>query len=383
MSLVSARMLSGDALHWCRMFFRNLILMSIALSAGAQTMMNGRPSVVLGGKAAEVVVDLGGGSIVEFQFKDQRLNPLTWTSGEPGPARPMGHFLCLDRWGAPSEAESKNGMPFHGEASHVAWKMTHEPQRAGGVIRAEMAASLPLAGLEITRRVELSEDAALLRVSESVTNTNKLGRVYNMVQHASIAPPFLDETTVVDANARKGFMQSSPLPNPEEPAVWWPEALKDGQPVNLRRLTNDDEPEVVSFAIDDEYGWVTASNAAKGLLIGYIWKASDYPWLDIWRFTQDGKPAARGLEFGTTGLHQPEGVLVAKGKIFGRPIYAHIDTGETVSRSYAAFLFKIPPDYHGVGAITYGSSRLVLHERGAGPDRDLAMAVGRLFSGRE
>jgi hypothetical protein len=188
---------------------------------------------------------------------------------------------------------------------------------------------------------------------------------------------------VVDANARKGFMQSSPLPDPEEPAVWWPQALKDGQPVNLRRLIGDDDPGVVSFTIDDEYGWVTASNAAKGLLIGYIWKTSDYPWLDIWRHAQDGKPVARGLEFGTTGLHQPEEILVAKGKIFGRMIYAHIDAGETVTRSYAAFLFKIPADYRGVGGITYGSGRLVLHERGAGPERDLGMAAGQLFSGSQ
>jgi len=369
-------------LHWCRMFFRNLIWMSMALSAGAQTMMNGRASLVLGGKAAGVVVDLGGGSIVEFQFQDQRLNPLTWTSGESAPAHPMGHFLCLDRWGAPSEAESRNGMPFHGEASHVTWKIVRDAQRAGRAIRAELAATLPLAGFDVVRRVELSEDAALLQVSESITNTNKLGRVYNMVQHPSIASPFLDESTVVDANGRKGFMQSSPLPNPEEPAVWWPQALKDGQPVSLRRLTDDDEPGVVSFAIDEEYGWVTASNAAKGLLIGYIWKSSDYPWLDIWRYAQDGKPAARGLEFGTTGLHQPEGILVAKGKIFGRPIYAHIDAGETVTRSYAAFLFKIPADFRGVGAITHGSGRLVLHERGAAPERDLAMAVGQILADR-
>lgn len=174
------------------MFLRNLILMLGGLSAGAQTMVNGRASLVLEGKAAEVVVDLSGGSIVEFQFKDQRLNPLTWTSGEPAPAHPMGHFLCLDRWGAPSEAESRNGMPFHGEASHVAWRLVHHPERAGGAIQAEMAATLPLAGFAVTRRIELSEDAALLRVSESVTNTNKLGRVYNMVQHPSIAPPFLD-----------------------------------------------------------------------------------------------------------------------------------------------------------------------------------------------
>jgi hypothetical protein len=363
-------------------FVRNMLVVLLAVSAGAQTVINGRPSVVLDGQIAQVAVDLGGGSIVQFQFKDQRLNPLTWISGEPGQAYPMGHFLCLDRWGAPSDAESKNGMPFHGEASHVVWKLVHDANRATGAIHAEMAATLPMAGFEIGRRLQLSEDAALLRVTESVTNHNKLGRVYNMVQHPSIAPPFLDETTVVDANARKGFMQSSPLPNPEEPAVFWPQALKDGQPVNLRRLVDDHEPEVVSFTIDDEYGWVTASNAHRGLLIGYIWKTSDYPWLDVWRNAQNGKPAARGLEFGTTGLHQPVGMLVSKGKIFGRPIYAYLDAGETATRSYAAFLFRIPGDYRGVERITYEGGRLILHERGTGPERDLTMAAVDLFPDR-
>src|SRR5579872_7260851 len=254
-----------------------LLAAAIAVSACAQSTFNGRPAVLLDGQAAQAVVDLGGGSIVEFQFKDRHLNPLSWNSEEPAAARPMGHFLCLDRWGAPSDAESRNGMPFHGEASHVNWRIVREPRLDGSSIRAEMAATLPLAGFEVTRRIQLAGSAALLRVSESVTNTRKLGRVYNMVQHPSIAPPFLDETTLVDANARRGFMQSSPLPNPEEPPVWWPQALHDGQPENLRRLTNDDKPEVVSFTIDGEYGWVTAANAAAGLLIGYIWRTSDYP----------------------------------------------------------------------------------------------------------
>jgi hypothetical protein len=283
----------------------------------------------------------------------------------------MGHFLCLDRWGAPSEAESRNGMPFHGEASHVLWGTVHPPERTGGVIRAEMSASLPLAGITIQRRIELRDNAALLHVSESVTNNNKLGRIYNMVQHPSIAPPFLDKTTLVDANGRRGFMQSSPLPDPEEPAVWWPQALNDGQPVNLRQLAEDDKPEVVTFVIDDEYGWVAASSAAKGLLIGYIWKTSDYPWLNVWRQAQDGKPTARGLEFGTTGLHQTEAILVSKSKIFGRTIYAHLDAGETATRSYTAFLFRIPGDYRGVERITYGSGKLVLRERGGVGVRDL------------
>ncbi|MBZ5593303.1 MAG: hypothetical protein LAP39_13760 [Acidobacteriia bacterium] len=350
-----------------------LLLAVTVVSCAAQT-------VVLDGTTAQAAVDLAGGSLIRFQFKEQRLNPLTWTSGEPAPAYPAGHFLCLDRWGPPSEAESRNGMPFHGEASHVVWKLLRGPAHTQGEILAELAAALPIAGFEVTRRMRLSDNAALLRVSESVTNTGKLGRVYNMVQHPSIAPPFLDETTVVDANAGKGFMQSSPLPNPEERAVWWPQALKDGQPVDLRRLTNDAAPEVVSFTIDGEYAWVTASTAAKGLLIGYIWKTSDYPWLDIWRNVANGTPAARGLEFGTTGLHQPVAILVSKGKIFGRAIYAYIDAGQTVTRAYAAFLFKIPEDYRGVERITYDSGHLILHERGSGPDRDLRMEAGGLFN---
>ena len=91
-------------------FFRNLVVALSAICANAQTAS--RPTVVLDGQTAQVMVDLGGGSIVQFQFKDQRLNPLSWTSGEPAPAHPMGHFLCLYRGGAPSQAESQNGMPF-------------------------------------------------------------------------------------------------------------------------------------------------------------------------------------------------------------------------------------------------------------------------------
>jgi hypothetical protein len=348
------------------------LLTAVAISCSAQTL-------VLDGGVAQAAVELGGGSVVRFQFKG-RLNPLTWTSGEPGPARPAGHFLCLDRWGPPSDAESNNGMPFHGEASHVVWKVLHGPSGTGGEIQAEMAATLPIAGFEVKRQMRLSDHAALLRVSESVTNKGKLGRIYNMVQHPTIAPPFLDDATLVDANGGQGFMQSSPLPNPEEPSVQWPQALKDGRPVDLRRLTNDAEPDVVSFTVDGEYGWVTAGNAAQSLLIGYIWKTSDYPWLNIWRNVVDGKPAARGLEFGTTGLHQPVGILVSKGKIFNRAIYVYLDAGETVTRSYAAFLFKIPLDYRGVERITYDSGRLMLHEHGSGSERDLTLVADVLFT---
>jgi hypothetical protein len=349
------------------------------LPGAAETIVNGRRSVVLDGQAAQLTVDLAGGSIVDFHLQKGGLNPLRWEEkgGQTSP-RPMGHFLCLDRWGAPSDSEKANGMPFHGEASRVEWKVLNDAATHGDVVNATMSAALPMAGISITRQIRLAAGSSFFVVTEEVKNNNKLGRVYNMVQHATIGPPFLDETTVVDSNARKGFMQSSPLPNPEEPVVYWPQALKDGAPVNLRFLTNDPMPNVVSYTIDEDYGWVTAVNAEKGLLIGYLWKTSDYPWFNAWRHVESGKPLARGLEFGTTGLHQPYPILIAKGSIFGRPIYKYLDAGETASRSYASFLMEVPKGFRGVSRVEYSGGQVTVHERDGGP-RVVRLTVGELF----
>jgi hypothetical protein len=269
----------------------------------------------------------------------------------------MSHFLCLDRWGQPSAAELTNGMPFHGEVTRVEWKSEDAAKS-----QARMSARLPLAGLRVERHIRMVEGAAAFAVEETVTNENKLGRVYNMVQHATIGPPFLDEQTLVDSNARQGFMQSSPLPNPEQPEIVWPMALLDAQPVDLRRLKDEPLPNVCSFVIDDDLGWVTAVSPTHGLVVGYVWRTSDYPWLNIWRHVADAKPLARGLEFGTTGLHQPFPVLVKKGRIFGRPLLDYLDADEGRTRRYVGFQAEAPRDFTGVGAVET-EGRLALIER--------------------
>ncbi|MBS1830320.1 MAG: hypothetical protein JST93_33770 [Acidobacteria bacterium] len=349
---------------------RTLSLLMLSAAAFAQT----RPVVTLEGSVAKVEIDRLGGSIVKFEFKDQALNPLKWANENAGmEKRAMAHFLCLDRWGQVSDSEGKSGMPYHGEATRVEWSAT--PAGSGAT---RMTTHLPIANMDVTRAAKVHPSQALLLVTESVTNRNKLGRPYNMVQHPTVGPPFLDETVVVDANARAGFMQGSPMPDPEHPTVYWPQALKDGQPVNLRTLINDPMPNVVSYVVDDELGWVTAVNAAKGLLIGYIWRTKEYPWLNIWRHVDDsGRPMARGLEFGTTGLHQPFSVLVKKGKMFGRPVFDWLEPEQTHTRSYAVFLFKVPAGYRGVESLTYRNGNLTLKERDG--NRTLSMDAGSLW----
>lgn len=325
-------------------------------------------SLLLEGRAASLRIALQGGVLTDFHLAGDAVNPL----------RGMGHFLCLDRWGPPSEAEGRNGMPFHGEASKVEWRVTRQPEHRNGGIEAEMTAILPLAGLEVKRQIRMSETAALVVVREEVTNRNRLGRIFNMVQHPTIGPPFLDVRTQVDAGAGRGFMQSSPLPDPERPMVVWPTALNKGKRVDMRRLADDPDPNVVSYEVRGEYGWTTACAPEQGRLIGYVWKASDYPWFNAWRHVEQGRPALRGLEFGTTGLHQPFPVLVAKGRIFDLPLYTYLDAGQSVTRAYATFLLCTPPGFEGVRSVTYEDGQITVTEQGRN-HRRLSLPAPDLF----
>lgn len=322
--------------------------------------------LLLENPAARLTVDLLGGSFVEFQFHDQNLNPLVWNNGgDRNQPRQMSHFLCLDRWGWPSEAEAASGMPYHGEAGLVEWRVVDRTRSALGGECAHLEAHLPLANLAVRRRIRLDRREAVFTVTESVTNLNRLGSVLNMVQHPSIGPPFLDENTVIDANAAEGFALANTKPHPERWTTWWPQALdSEGQCVNMRYLRGNQDPNVVAYVIDEELGWTAASNPPRRLLIGYLWRTSEYPWFIAWRRADHGKPFARGLEFGTTGLDWPPGELLRKGQIFGRPLFVHLDAGETLTKSFSAFLARIPEDYAGVGAVRQTGNGFTVHERG-------------------
>lgn len=366
-----------------------VILLVILLSICATASGAGpRPVLELRAETSLLVVDLGGGSIADFQLSSEGLNPLGWDSWyfSPDPAsdppmepRSMGHFLCLDRWGSASDAEKANGISNHGEASAVWWEVSQNPLSNGGVIEAVLTARLPLAGMHVERTIRLLDQVAVFSVTESVTNTNPIGRIYNMVQHPTIGGPFLDEQTVVDTNATRGFMQETPMPTPEDPEVRWPNALqKNGTRVDLRYLKGDPHPQVVSFVMDDEYGWITATSPSSGLLIGYLWKVSDYPWVNVWRNARNGKPFARGLEFGTSGLHRPGHDLVSKGKIFDRALYRYIDASETQTFSYVNFLCEFPDSWSGVSSVQFADGSITINEA-EGSGRALELEVGRLF----
>jgi hypothetical protein len=341
-----------------------------------------RKQVVLDGDKAQVVFDLGGGGLTGFCLTDPGhpacgLTPLAWNNPEADQldAREMAHFLVLDRWCKPTAAEMKNGMPFHGEAPHSHWKVIQAPSRSGKTVAVTAGVDLPLAGLSFVRTMKLS--GTILHVEEKITNPKPVGRAYNMIEHVSLGPPFLDGTVLVDTKVAKGFTQEFKprLPVPEEPAVGWPEYEYKGRQINMRTMTNHAGPLVTSYIMDEdqEYGWATACHPGKQLLIGYIWKTKDFPWLNLWRHVVRGKPKARGLEFGTTGWLQPFPMLAKKGSIFGRQLMDWIDADQTVSKKFTAFLAAVPPGYRGVADLQFDGKKIRLVEQGGQKKREVSV----------
>ncbi len=311
--------------------------------------------IYLENKEARLGIDLWGGSFVEFKLKDSGVNPLSWKltaaqmpANNQAGAPFAGHFLCLGRWGQPTEGEMAAGLPHNGQATNTLWTLGGAKSNA-----LKMHNEAPMDGMHVERHVKLDADQPLFYVTESVTNTTSVGRLNNIVQHVTVGPPFLSKQTIIDSNADEGFLQKQSYPDPHAHAYHWPTAysVEERQVIDLR--SSDTPINYVSTHIyRDPYGWITALSPENGLLLGYLWKTDEYPWANIWHHNEDGQPVAKGLEFGTTGIGRPyQDLLATDTRFHGVSSFHFLDAGETLKKSFAAFLIEVPEGTKGVRSI--------------------------------
>ncbi len=363
-------------------FFKTAVLsiscFILSVSAHADdNSLEGRNLLVMENQTSYLAIDLAGGTIADFHLKKQGLNPFSWNhpkSSDTAP-RKMGHFICFDRWGAPTKAELDNGMPFHGEATTVNWVVEKQPVSENRKIISEISCHLPMAQLTMNRTIILDDRDAVVEIREIITNTGKLGRIYNLIQHGTFAAPFLSKKTIVDTDVARGFYQNGPKPG--EPVIYWPNIAYGDKLVNLRKFDSVQGPGVLSFVFSNgcSLGWATACNPEQGLLVGYVWNVKDYPWLNMWRHFNENGPASFGIEFGTSGLHQPYPLLVKQHEIFGRKLYEYIDAGETSIKSYTLFLGEIPHNYSGVGELAGENGVITMKESKDGSGHTLNVHI--------
>ena len=137
---------------------------------------------------------------------------------------------------------------------------------------------------------------------------------------------------------------------------------------NARHMTGGDD-DVQSYEVDpgSKFGWICATNLKLGLLIGYVWPAKDYPWISLWCCSREGKPYARGLEFGSTGLHQPFHILARHPELLGLPTFKYLDAQENHLCMYTMFLLEVPKDFAGVADVCCSPDTITVTEHGAAP----------------
>ncbi|RYE16929.1 MAG: hypothetical protein EOP51_24870 [Sphingobacteriales bacterium] len=270
--------------------------------------------------------------------------------------------MCIGRWGLPSEGEIKAGQPNHGQSAILEWEQVEQTENL-----LKMQVTAPLDGLSTLRTLTISKDAAAFEVTEKLKSTNVLGRLYNMVQHPTLAAPFLDAETRVDCNATLGINYNFDT-DPLQYAAEWPNGLCENGDVMNVSVPDVAHSSVFSYIVnkDDAHGWITAYSPKNNLLIGYVWKREEYPWIDIWQHFVDGEIKYRGIEFGTSGIHKPFNEILENNNslLFGEKTLLHIDAGDEVSYRYGAFLLQPEAGFTGIESIKVQNGDILIKPKG-------------------
>lgn len=291
----------------------------------------------------------------------------------------MGHLLNFPTFGGPSENEAKSGLGNHGEALTVEWK------KDGGEaderdVRLWYSAHLPKTEYNVGRILTLPADETVLYIEEWVENLLPFDRPAHWVQHATFGPPFVEAgKNMLDMSATKGQIRADTSGTNSLAAgdVEWPNGKSfDGKPVSLREMQpRQGAGTYAGYLMDPsrERNYFTMFHKDFNVLIGYIWKTKDFPWIGDWQENHrnkqlpwNGKVVARGMEFGTTPFGGPMQSVVSNGTLFGVPTYVWVGARERKTVQYVAFVAEIPAGYKGVADVRVEGGKIVVTESETG-----------------
>jgi len=345
-------------------------------------MLNGRKVWTLDNDALTLGMTQGGGHIASLTLNHgPAVNPFwvpVWKTVEPWRYRAAdakrydskllaticGHNLCLGWFGEPSEEEAKAGMPCHGEAPVSRWALRKKSVTARKA-SLTCGCELPVAQMAFERTLSTSKGSLVIGVKEKIRNLSKRDLPYTMCQHVTVGPPFLEKgVTVFDMPATKGHTFPGAFGDPQrlrpDTAFTWPKGPgRRGRKVDMRtiaakdKVSSDFSTQLMDPARED--AWFAAVNPKLGVLLAYVWKRSDYPWIGNWEenYGRKGKPWAgksltRGMEFANTPF--PIGLrnAVTMGTFQGEPTYGWLPARGTVTFEYSIVMMAVPDTVKGV-----------------------------------
>ena len=308
-----------------------------------------------------------GARIPSVVFADDKtgMNPL-WDPGPKSAGPGVGHFVCLDGFGSPSTEERAAGFPGHGEAVRAAF--TTESQSTDSVT---MSATLPLAQERVTRTFRLPKGSNALWVRTKVESLLAIDRPIAWAEHATIGSPFLEPLlTAVDVSGTRS--QTRPYtdrgrhrlaPNRE---FTWPNApLADGGSVDIRVAPpspNSGDHTTTVVAGTGEWAFASAIHTTKNLMVAWIWKSADFPWLQNWESYPNTGRLARGLEFSTQPFDVPRRQVVEMHRLLDTPTFRWLPAKSTIETEFAMVWTRVPEGFTRVTRISTEGDKISLHD---------------------
>jgi hypothetical protein len=350
------------------------------------TMYRGRKVWEMDNDEVSLVMTVGGGHIAAMTAHERPgLSPLwapVWKSMEPWQYNPrkhdakhgskllaaiLGHNLCLGWFGDPSDEEAKQGLTCHGEAPVAKWRLVKKSVSKNG-LSMTCSCVLPVAQMEFIRTLTTRRVSNIIDVREEVRNLSKRDLPFTMCQHVTVSAPFLEKgVTTFDMPATKCHTFPGKFGDiqrlKQNTSFVWPKGPgAKGSRVDMRmigkeyRKSSDFSAQLMDPKKRD--AWFAAVNPKLGLLLAYVWRRSDFPWVGNWEenYGRKGNPWAgksltRGMEFTNTPFPVGLKKAVTMGKFHGQPTYRWLPAKGKVNVEYSIVLASVPSYVKGVASI--------------------------------
>jgi hypothetical protein len=346
---------------------KRVVFGSIALAgllAAQVANFGGQPAVVLSNDRIELSVARTGAALRNLVLRDDRarLSPL-WKS--------MGHFLCLDGFGAPSKEEDAAGYPFHGEANHERFEIVSSG-KSGAVFSLKLAAKLPLAQEAVTRTLQMVDGENVVYIETEVESLASFDRPISWAEHATLGAPYLEPGKVtVDMPAKRCRVRPWKPGHLPPRLIYdrdfeWPMApLRKGGTVSLIGVPEEKALDLATCQIDParSYGYVAALQQDKRLLFGYLFHREEYPWLMSWMNYTGDASASRGMEFSTQPFDVSRRETVDAHDMFGAPTYRWLPAKSRIQSRFLAFYTRVPEGFTAVADVTLEEGQVIIRNQ--------------------
>lgn len=344
------------------------------------TKIRGRQGWLLDNDKLSMFLMAGGGNIAGLSLQGlDKVNPYwapPWKSIEPwayNHARDSkrygirllaciaGHNVCLSGFGDPSDAEAKCGLTCHYEAPVARWSVVRKKIGARG-LEFEYGCKLPAAQMSFSRLVSMKKGSGIVTVRETVKNLARRDVPFTMCQHVTFGPPFVEPgVTIFDAPATRGHTCPDKFASPQRlkinAAYRWPDGPGAKGKVNLRLHGRERYGDYSANLMDlkKEHAWFSIVNPRLGLMLAYVWRRADFPWLGIWEENRsrkaapwNGKTIARGMEFANSPFPMGLRKSVDLGKFHGQRTYAWLPARGRVAFEYSILAACVGQDCRGI-----------------------------------